>query len=174
LFKENNIKSQVYLRTQATESAIKAGSLKDYSLVNFATHGIVDESSPELSRIYLQNESPSEDGSLFAGEIYNLQFNADLVALSACETGLGKISKGEGVIGLSRALVYAGARNIVVSFWSVADESTAQLMTDFYRRMLKYKDNTYSQDLRQAKLNLMTSEKYQSPFYWAPFVLIGY
>ena len=73
---------------------------------------------------------------LFAGEIYNLEFNANLVSLSACQTGLGKISKGEGVIGLSRALVYAGAKNIIVSFWSVADESTAQLMTDFYRKML--------------------------------------
>ena len=155
LFEDKNIDSKVFLRGQATEAAIKSGDLKDYSLIHFATHGIVDESSPELSRIFLQNDSKAEDGNLFAGEIYNLQFNANLVALSACETGLGKISKGEGVIGLSRALVYAGAKNIVVSFWSVADESTALLMTDFYRQMLANKQAGYSRNLRQAKLDLM-------------------
>ncbi len=174
LFKEKNINSQVYLRAQASEAAIKSNSLKNYSLIHFATHGIVDENSPELSRIYLQNDSKTEDGNLFAGEIYNLEFNASLVSLSACQTGLGKISRGEGVIGLSRALVYAGAKNIIVSFWSVADESTAQLMTDFYRKMLENPTETYSQSLRKAKLNLLTVDKYKSPFYWAPFVLIGF
>jgi CHAT domain-containing protein/uncharacterized protein HemY len=174
LFKEKNINSQVYLRAQANEATIKSNSLKNYSLIHFATHGIVDESSPELSRIYLQNDSKTEDGNLFAGEIYNLEFNANLVSLSACQTGLGKISKGEGVIGLSRALVYAGAKNIIVSFWSVADESTAQLMADFYRKMLDNPSETYSQSLRKAKLNLLTIEKYKSPYYWAPFVLIGF
>ncbi len=173
LFKQKNIDSKVYLRKDANEGVIKAGALKDFSLVHFATHGIVDETSPELSRIYLQN-TPTEDGNLFAGEIYNLEFNADLVALSACQTGLGKISKGEGVIGLSRALVYAGARNIVVSFWSVADESTAQLMTDFYKQLLDNNSSGYSANLRKAKLNLMKTAKYESPFYWAPFILIGF
>lgn len=174
LFREKNINSQIYLRAQANESAIKSNSLKDYSLVHFATHGIVDEESPELSRIFLQNDSKTEDGNLFAGEIYNLEFNANLVSLSACQTGLGKISKGEGVIGLSRALVYAGAKNILVSYWSVADESTAQLMTDFYRKMLDNPAESYSQSLRKAKLNLLMLEKYKSPYYWAPFVLIGF
>ena len=173
LFKDKNIKSQVFLNTQANETVIKSGSLKDYSLVHFATHGIVDENSPELSRIYLQNDSEAEDGNLFAGEIYNLEFNADLVALSACQTGLGKISKGEGVIGLSRALVYAGAKSIIVSFWSVADESTAELMTDFYKQLLDNPAANYSTDLRQAKLNLLKG-KYAAPYYWAPFILIGF
>ena len=145
----------------------------NYSLVHFATHGVVDENSPELSRIFLQSDSESEDGNLFAGEIYNLKLNADLVALSACQTGLGKISKGEGVIGLSRALVYAGAKNIVVSFWSVADESTAKLMTDFYKQLLENPNVNYSEDLRKAKLDLMKGE-YAAPYYWAPFILIGF
>jgi CHAT domain-containing protein len=147
--------------------------LKDYSLIHLATHGIVDETSPELSRIYLQSDSEAEDGNLFAGEIYNLQLNANLVSLSACQTGLGKISKGEGVIGLSRALVYAGAKNIIVSFWSVADESTAELMTDFYKYLLENPSASYSSDLRQAKLGMLNS-KYASPYYWAPFILIGF
>jgi CHAT domain-containing protein len=111
---------------------------------------------------------------LFSGEIYNLELNANLVTLSACQTGLGKISKGEGVIGLSRALVYAGARNIIVSFWSVADESTSELMKNFYRTLLNEKSSNYTSSLREAKLKLIHGDKYSSPYYWAPFILIGY
>ncbi len=173
LFRQKNINSSVYLNGKANEATIKSESLKDFSLVHFATHGVVDEKSPELSRIYLQTETDAEDGNLFAGEIYNLQLNADLVALSACQTGLGKISKGEGVIGLSRALVYAGAKNIIVSFWSVADESTAQLMTDFYKQLLENPSASYSRDLRKAKLSLLQGN-YSAPYYWAPFILIGF
>ena len=134
---------------------------------------MVDEKDPELSRIFLQNSSQTEDGNLFAGEIYNLELEANLVTLSACQTGLGKISKGEGVIGLSRALVYAGAKNIIVSFWSVADQSTADLMRDFYQKMLESKSG-YSQNLRQAKLQMIRSENFSAPYYWAPFILIGF
>ena len=173
LFASRNLKNSIFVRNQADEKMTKSGTLKNYSYLHFATHGIVDEKSPELSRIYLQSNS-TEDGNLFAGEIYNLELNANLVTLSACQTGLGKISKGEGVIGLSRALVYAGARNIIVSFWSVADESTAKLMTDFYKEMLENKDRNLSQNLRTAKLNLLKSGKFESPFYWAPFILIGF
>jgi CHAT domain-containing protein len=173
LFQSKNIPNRIFLNNQANETEIKSGKLKDYSLIHFATHGIVDETSPELSRIYLQSDSEAEDGNLFAGEIYNLQLNANLVSLSACQTGLGKISKGEGVIGLSRALVYAGAKNIIVSFWSVADESTAELMTDFYKYLLENPSASYSSDLRQAKLGMLNS-KYASPYYWAPFILIGF
>lgn len=173
LFNQKSIKNEVYLNRKANEGVIKSGSLKDYSLVHFATHGVVDENSPELSRIFLQTDTEAEDGNLFAGEIYNLELNADLVALSACQTGLGKISKGEGVIGLSRALVYAGAKNLIVSFWSVADESTAQLMTDFYKQLLENPSANYSGDLRSAKLNLLNG-RYAAPYYWAPFILIGF
>ncbi|HMG94610.1 MAG TPA: CHAT domain-containing tetratricopeptide repeat protein, partial [Chryseolinea sp.] len=174
LFASRNFKNTIFIRQQADEKIAKSGTLKDYSYLHFATHGIVDETSPELSRIFLQSSSDSEDGNLFTGEIYNLELNANLVTLSACQTGLGKISKGEGVIGLSRALVYAGAKSIIVSFWSVADESTAQLMTEFYRQMLEQPGSNYSQNLRNAKLSLMRTDKYKSPYYWAPFVLIGF
>jgi CHAT domain-containing protein/uncharacterized protein HemY len=174
LFASRNYKNTIFIRQQANEKVAKSGTLKDYSYLHFATHGIVDEKSPELSRIFLQSSSDTEDGNLFTGEIYNLELNANLVTLSACQTGLGKISKGEGVIGLSRALVYAGAKNIIVSFWSVADESTAILMTEFYRQMLEHPESNYSENLRNAKMNLMRTEKYQSPYYWAPFVLIGF
>jgi CHAT domain-containing protein/uncharacterized protein HemY len=174
LFKDKNITSQIFLKEEASEAAVKSGSLKNYSLIHFATHGTVDENSPELSRIFLQTDSEAEDGNLFAGEIYNLELNAQLVALSACQTGLGKISKGEGVIGLSRALVYAGAKSLIVSFWSVADESTATLMTGFYKQLLENPTASYSSDLRQAKLNLLKGGNYAAPYYWAPFILIGF
>ncbi|MEO5600338.1 MAG: CHAT domain-containing tetratricopeptide repeat protein [Cyclobacteriaceae bacterium] len=174
LFSAKNLSSKVFTNQQADEILIKTANLKGYNLLHFATHGVVDEVNPELSRIFFQSHSQTEDGNLFAGEIYNLQLNANLVTLSACQTGLGKILKGEGVIGLSRALVYAGAKNIVVSFWSVADESTSLFMKEFYGNLLSDPKSDYSGNLRHAKLNLLKTEKYAAPFFWAPFILIGY
>jgi CHAT domain-containing protein len=158
---------------EATETTVKQSALKDYRYIHFATHGIVDEQSPELSRIVL-NKSATDDGDLYSGEIYNLTLNADMVALSACQTGLGKVSKGEGVIGLSRALVYAGARNIMVSYWSVSDESTSQLMTGFYQSVLQSSTPSFRKSLQQVKTKMIAEKKYGAPFYWAPFVLIGF
>jgi CHAT domain-containing protein len=157
---------------EANEALVKGGSLANYRYLHFATHGIVDERAPELSRIYLQ-DGVGEDGNVFSGEIFNLKLNADLAVLSACQTGLGKFSKGEGVIGLSRALVYAGARSIIVSYWSVADTSTAELMAEFYRVLLQQPATTQRQALQAAKQKLISGRMYSSPYYWAPFVLIG-
>lgn len=175
LFSKNNKTSQLYLKTDAQEQQIKSPTLKNYHYVHLATHGKVNEKHPELSRVFLTKDSKN-DGSLYFGEIYNLELNARLVALSACETGLGKLSKGEGIIGLSRALLYAGAKSVLVSLWSVADNSTSQLMVYFYEYLLAGK-NKY-EALRLAKLKLIeTGKNYQEkpiePFYWAPFVLIG-
>jgi CHAT domain-containing protein/Tfp pilus assembly protein PilF len=174
LFASKNIEHASYMRLEANEHLVKSNSLKKYSVLHFATHGVVDENNPELSKIFLQNTSDAEDGNLFAGEIYNLELDANLVTLSACQTGLGKISKGEGVIGLSRALVYAGAKNIIVSFWSVADESTAELMKKFYEGVLNNSSGGYADNLREAKLSILKNEKYAAPYYWAPFILIGF
>lgn len=174
LLNGKQIPCEVLINHAANETSIKSETLRNYDLIHFATHGIVDEDNPDLSRIFLQNDSEAEDGNLFSGEIYNLHLNANLVTLSACQTGLGKISKGEGVIGLSRALVYAGAKNLVVSFWSVADESTSQLMTSFYQQLINTNDKPFADALREAKLEMIRQEKYASPYYWAPFVLIGY
>jgi CHAT domain-containing protein len=164
--------AKVVLGKDANESLVKSGNLADYRYLHFATHGIVDETSPELSRIYLQS-SAGDDGNVFSGEIFNLKLNADLCVLSACQTGLGKYSKGEGVIGLSRALVYAGARSIMVSYWSVADASTAELMLDFYQILLHQPVPNTRLALQQAKVNMLKKKKFASPYYWAPFVLIG-
>ncbi|CAN5317414.1 CHAT domain-containing protein [soil metagenome] len=159
---------------EANENLIKSGKLTNYKYLHFATHGVVDEQSPELSRIFLQSAPPNEDGNVFSGEIFNLKLNADLAVLSACQTGLGKFSKGEGVIGLSRALVYAGAKSIMVSYWSVADESTSELMTDFYKQMLAQSEPHFRESLQRAKIRMIKSSKYSAPYYWAPFVLIGF
>lgn len=156
----------------ANETLVKSGSLSNYKYLHFATHGIVDERAPELSRIFLQDGS-GEDGNVFSGEIFNLKLNADLAVLSACQTGLGKFSKGEGVIGLSRALVYAGARSIIVSYWSVADASTAELMAEFYRVLLQRPGLSQREALQLAKQKLIAGSAYSSPYFWAPFVLIG-
>lgn len=174
LFAGKKLAAEAYTGSRADEKLVKDGGLKGFDFVHFATHGIVDESDPELSRIFLHPDAGLEDGNLFAGEIYNLELDASLVTLSACQTGLGKIQQGEGVIGLSRALVYAGARNLLVSFWNVADESTAVLMKNFYQRTLENPAPDYSGPLREAKLDLLRNEKYAAPFYWAPFVLIGF
>ncbi len=174
LFASKKFLSELAIGKDANETKVKQGGLKNFSYVHFATHGIVDETNPELSRIYLNSTTTSEDGNLYAGEIYNMQLNADLVTLSACQTGLGKISKGEGVIGLSRALVYAGSKNIVVSFWSVADQSTANLMKVFYHQVLNNTQVNFSKALRAAKLTLIHEKKYAAPYYWGPFILIGF
>lgn len=159
-------------KVSASESSLKTDNLEQYDYVHFATHGVVNESQPDLSRIFL-NPDAEEDGSLYNGEIYNLKLNADLVTLSACETGLGKIEKGEGVVGLSRALQYAGANNLLVSFWQVSDASTSQLMIEFYKQHQVYGLN-YNNALRSAKLTLLKDERYNQPYYWAPFILVGH
>ncbi len=173
IFDAKGLVSSSYLHNAAQETLIKSNNLKKYKFLHFATHGIVNEKKPELSEIFLNPDvNTNEDGNLFCAEIYNLDLDADLVCVSACETGLGKYSKGEGIIGLTRALIYAGSNNLVVSLWKVADESTSQLMVKFYYNLLQEK-HPYSESLRHAKLDLINSVKFSSPFYWAPFILIG-
>ncbi len=172
LFMGSNCETKVQAGNDASESNFKKENLGKYRYLHFATHGLVNESEPALSRIFLKPGS-EEDGSLYTGEIYNLNIDADLVTLSACETGLGKVAKGEGIVGLSRALQYAGANNIIVSLWQVADASTAQMMIEFYKYNLNNEHHGYNTALRQAKLSLLNSEQYARPYYWAPFILVG-
>lgn len=127
----------------------------------------------ENNNLLTQDTTSSEDNILYSGEIYNLELNADLTVLSACETGLGKIEEGEGVIGLTRALLYAGSKNIIVSLWQVSDESTSKLMVDFYTNILENKKNRFSGHLSKAKRKLIAEGKFAHPFFWSPFVLIG-
>lgn len=179
-FKEKELHSKKLLNKNANEWKFKRSQLNKYKIIHIATHGYVDAEKPELSCLLLSRDPKvGDDGILYSGEIYNLNLNSDIVILSACETGLGKITKGEGIIGLSRALLYAGSKNIIVSLWKVSDISTTELMIDFYSYLLKESDTfsdkmpIFSDKLYQAKINMIDNEKYAHPFFWSPFILIG-
>lgn len=164
---------KLYLGTDATEDHVKENPLlRGARRLHFAVHGFVNESQPELSGLLLApGLDPRQDGLLQVYEIFNLQLQADLVVLSACDTALGRNVRGEGLLGVTRALLYAGASSVLVSLWQVADESTGDLMTRFYRDL----DDTGGQAeaLRRSKLEMIRGKQYDHPYHWAPFVLIG-
>ncbi len=173
LFKEKGRDTYSAIGKQATETYLKNENLSDYKYIHIATHGIVDTEEPKLSGILLYPKDTENDGILFSGEIYDLELNADLTVLSACETGLGKLSKSEGIIGLSRALMYAGSDNTIVSLWKVSDASTNNLMVDFYKNLLEDEEDK-AKALHSAKLKMIEEgENFAHPFFWSPFVLIG-
>ena len=166
-------RSRTYVGDAATAARLKAAGLERYRYVHFATHAIVDERHPALSRLLFAPEHASgEHGVLTLGDVYNLRLNADLVVLSACDTGGGEIARGEGIIGLTRGFLYAGARSLLVSLWPVSDEATARLMLDFYGELLK--GRTKARALREAKLRTMSrNPEHAKPFYWSSLVLVG-
>lgn len=165
---------RVLLGTEAQEQIVKTAPLHQYRYVHFAAHSHVDEDNPARSGIILtQHVNSKDDGMLQMSEVMRLKLNADLVTLSACRTGLGKLLNGEGIIGLTRAFLYAGADSVAVSLWSVNDIATASLMKSFYQnlRQGKAKDEA----LREAKLELLKGPQraWRHPYYWAAFVLVG-
>ncbi|HEY6945580.1 MAG TPA: CHAT domain-containing protein [Candidatus Acidoferrum sp.] len=165
---------QIYLGEDAREETVKSEKLDAYRYIHFASHGFIDESHPERSGILFSRvPNSSEDGVLQMGEIIRLKLNADLVTLSACSTGLGKLVNGEGVLGLTRAFFYAGARNVAVSLWNVNDSATATLMESFYGNLNQGLPKSAA--LRQAKLALLHGKNvtWSHPYFWAPFVLVG-
>jgi len=164
-------KRKIYTGNEAKEEKVKRILLSDYRIVHFATHGLFDEKAPQRSSIVLTlDEDPQEDGFFQVREIYNSKLNSDLVVLSACQTGKGKLEKGEGVSGLSRAFLYAGAQAVVVSLWNVNDKATSEFMGYFYKYLIAGKSK--DEALQKAKVRMISS-KYNHPFYWAAFVLIG-
>jgi CHAT domain-containing protein len=173
LFSQKKYPVKVLLNENARENEIKSASIASYRYIHFATHGIINEEHPGISGIVLAPEDSlaTEDGILFADEIYNLELEADLVVLSACESGLGKIVKGEGLLGLTRGFIYSGAHNIVVSLWQVADRSTAEFMIQFYQYILA--GQSYPTALRNTKLDFIADIRYAYPLEWSPFILIG-
>jgi CHAT domain-containing protein len=136
----------------------------------------LDDASPLYSYILLASDATkdAEDGRLEAWELMRMNLSANLVVLSACETGRGRIGQGEGLIGLSWAFFVAGSPTIVASLWKVESASTTALMLGFYRLIQsKAKPNNKAEALRQSSLKLLKTEKYAHPFYWAGFVIIG-
>ncbi len=175
IYKKIGKTAESYVREEALEEVVKSGRSGQFKNLHFATHGFIDDRVPALSGLLLAPGSTpeGEDGFLRLNEIFHLKLNAEMVTLSACETALGKEVRGEGMIGLTRAFFYAGARSVMASLWMVSDQSTAILMKDFYSHYIK--GERPSAALRQAKINLLKGDEplYRHPFFWAPFVIMG-
>jgi len=152
-----------------------SGNLTQYRIVHFATHALVDNDHPELSGLVLSlvdEHGNPQQGFLDLQDIYNLDLGADLVVLSACETALGKQIDGEGMMGLTRGFMYAGAPRVVGTLWQVQDFATAKFMTIFYEAMQR-KQLSPAQALREAQLALWRDKQSSAPYYWAAFTLQG-
>ncbi len=157
--------------SDVSEGAIKSWPLRDYRIIHFACHGFLDEKVPLRSALALSaGNGTDEDGLLQMREIYGLSLSADLVVLSACQTGIGRIEKSEGSLALARPFFFAGARAVVASLWSIGDRSTVPFMREFYRRLSE--GWPAAEALREAKLSLLRS-RWSHPFYWAAFLLQG-
>lgn len=185
---------------QVTEKALKQYLSNEYKYIHLATHGFIDEDQPAQSGLRLSSTQGAEvssenDGLLKSSEIYRLNLNSDMVVLSACNTGLGKVVKGEGMLGLQRSFFYAGTSSVVVSLWNVYDRSTAHLMNEFYKAIIDNPDGKQSSwitrflrwtgwddsipfglkatAMRTAKLDLIHHPLFNHPVYWAPFIVVG-
>ncbi len=160
---------------EANRATAISEELSQYRIIHFATHGLLNSQHPELSGIVLSlvdAQGKPQDGFLRLHEIYNLKLPAELVVLSACQTGLGKEIKGEGLVGLTRGFMYAGAARVLASLWKVDDRATAELMKQFYQGMVK--DGLRpAAALRAAQVALWKQQRWQEPYYWAAFVLQG-
>ncbi|MEG4227599.1 tetratricopeptide repeat protein [Microcoleus sp. N9_B2] len=157
-------------RTTATD-----GNLVNYQIIHLATHGLANSKNPELSGMVMSmvdDKGNLVNGFLRLTDIFNLKLSANLVVLSACQSGMGQNVKGEGMVGLTRGFMYAGAQRVAVSLWSVDDEGTAVLMQKFYQKMLQQK-LAPAAALRAAQIEMMQQEKWKSPYYWAAFTLQG-
>lgn len=162
--------SKVFVGAEADEHALKSADLENFQYLHIAAHGYFDEQHPARSGVVL-TPGQDDDGVLQAHEVMRLRLNADLVTLSACQTGLGKLLAGEGVLSLSRAFFYAGAQSTVVSLWNVNDAATAQLMKSFYTNLTRGLPR--DEALRQAKLAMLKSTAWRHPYFWAPFIFTG-
>jgi CHAT domain-containing protein/Tfp pilus assembly protein PilF len=160
----------------ANRLAAMSPELSQYRFVHFATHGLLNSSHPGLSGLIfslVDRQGNDQRGFLPAHEVFDLDLPADLVVLSGCRTGLGKEIKGEGMLGLTRGFMYAGAARVAVSLWDVSDQSTAELMARFYRGMLGKRRLSPAAALREAQVAMWKSAGGRAPYYWAAFVLQG-
>lgn len=162
---------------QATRAMATSAELRQYKYVHFATHGYFNSAQPALSGLVFSRfdeRGQPQNGFLLSSDIFNLQLPAEAVVLSACETGLGEEVRGEGLVGLTRGFMYAGAARVVVSLWSINDRATADLMANFYRTLLQpERTTTPAAALRAAQLALWRNPRWRAPYYWAAFMLQG-
>ena len=171
LFREQAI--DVFKRDKATEEQLKKLDLRPYRILHFATHCIIDDNKPARSHIVFSVGNVSaEDEILQMREIFNLELNSDLVALSACQTGLGQFIKGEGIVGLSRAFFHAGTSSAIISLWAVHDQATSQFMERYYLHLRASK--SIMDALQKTKIEMIDSGVLSHPYYWAGFVVTGH
>ena len=160
---------------RASRALVMDGTLERYRILHFATHGLLNTAHPELSGLVLslvdENGRP-QDGFLRLQDIYNLRLSADLVVLSACRSALGRRVAGEGLIGLTRGFMHAGAPRVVASLWQVDDSATAELMRRFYVGILEARLRPAAA-LREAQRSMAAEPRWSSPYYWAGFTLEG-
>jgi CHAT domain-containing protein len=159
----------------ASRATAMRPDLGDYRIIHFATHGVLNDEHPELSGVVLSlfdEKGQPQEGFLRLHDIYNLKLPVDLVVLSACNTGLGKDVRGEGLIGLTRGFMYAGASSVVASLWKVDDDATAELMRLFYDNMLR-DGLSPAAALRKAQVTMSQQKRWQSPYYWSGFIIQG-
>jgi CHAT domain-containing protein len=165
----------VAMNAEANVESIKAADLTQYRLIHFATHGLINNENPELSGLVLSlfdAQGQRQKGFLRMHEIYNLKLKADVVVLSACESGVGKQVGGEGLMALTRGFFYAGAPRVVASLWTADDRATPVLMREFYQQLIE-KRATPAAALKAAQLAVRGRKQWQAPYYWAGFVLQG-
>ncbi|HEX8686162.1 MAG TPA: CHAT domain-containing tetratricopeptide repeat protein, partial [Pyrinomonadaceae bacterium] len=165
----------VALDFKASQATALSPALQDYRIIHFATHGYLNPERPELSGLVLSlvdERGAPQDGFLSLSEIYNLRLSAELVVLSACQTGLGKQVQGEGLVGLTRGFMYAGAPRVVASLWAVQDRATAEMMGRFYEAMLQ-RGTRPAAALRAAQLSMLREERWSAPHLWAGFIIQG-
>jgi CHAT domain-containing protein len=146
-----------------------------YRIIHLATHGLFNSEHPELSGVVLSlldSDGKPQDGVLRLHDIYNLKLPTELVVLSACNTGLGNVIRGEGLVGLTRGFMYAGSPRVIASLWRVDDLATALLMGRFYQRMFR-EGMSPAAALRQAQIEMLKGKRWRFPYYWAAFVLQG-
>jgi CHAT domain-containing protein len=160
---------------RASRRELFDAKLDDFRILHFATHGLLNSSHPELSGLVLSlvdEHGAPQNGFLRLQDIYNLRLAADLVVLSACSTALGSEVRGEGLVGLTRGFVYAGARSVLASLWKIDDEASAEFMKIFYRKILA-EGLRPAVALRTAQTELQKEKRWQAPYHWAAFVLQG-
>jgi CHAT domain-containing protein len=186
LFQQKDIAGKVYLSRYATKSSFLQ-NINESKYVHIATHGFSNDKYPELcglafypdsslsgqglEEISFQRSDFYDKSILFSGEMYGLDISADLLVLSACETGIGKLVKGEGLLAMTRGFLFSGVDNVVFSLWKVNDKLTKDMMIIFYQEILS--GHTFSNALRQAKLELIKSEGSSNPVFWSSFLLVG-
>jgi len=159
----------------ANREMITNPELSNYRIIHLATHGLLNSTNPELSGVVLSlfdEQGNSQNGFLRLHDVFNLNLPADLVVLSACQTGLGQEVKGEGIVGLTRGFMYAGSPRVLVSLWNVSDAATAEMMSRFYRKMLE-EGLSATAALRAAQLEMQQETQWNAPYYWAAFTLQG-